>query len=101
MSIAEELRPNSDLVMTSVEMWGVAVEEIEGIRRHAAEIGDYAKAERWLRIEQRVAARISTPVTRGCAVRQPGTSVDPAVASQAAWSPVCWVQGRCAGRAFG
>jgi hypothetical protein len=62
MPAARGRQTNGGLIATSRELWAKTVEEIEGIRRHAAEIGDYAKAARWLRIEQRVAARVSTPV---------------------------------------
>ena len=56
--------PIATLAMSEKRLLAVTVEEADAARRHAAEIGDYVMAQRWLRLEQRLATDQELPTER-------------------------------------
>jgi hypothetical protein len=65
MSVEYDLAPARPplvgLSVTSQRVPPVNRAEAAAARRHAAEIGDYAAAERWLQFERSLAAQTKTP----------------------------------------
>ena len=70
MIVEHDRLPISDLIITDTCVRVVTVEEAEEGRRHAAEIGDYATAQRWLQLERHLAAREDRLVTRPARARE-------------------------------
>jgi hypothetical protein len=66
MSVELDRLPISEMIVTDTCVRAVTIEEADEGRRHAAEIGDYVMAQRWLVLERHIAAvedRVVTAIT--------------------------------------